>query len=110
MKKTALIFLLLLFAGEIKSADETAQQTEEYLQAGREDAELMRKYFENMDKPAYQKAFDDYQMDLEYIASYGVAPDNEALYDDLREMNSEEPFVYSRSERDNRFDYKRYSY
>lgn len=110
MKKAALIFLLFLFSAEVKAAEETVLQTEEYLRAGREDAEQMRKYFEDMDKPEYQKAYDDYQMDLEYIASYGVAPDNEALYDDLREMNSEEPFIYSQSERDNRFDYKRYSY
>ncbi len=110
MKTAVIIFLLLLFGGEIRAEDNVSQQTEEYQQAGKDDAEQMRKYFEDMDKPAYQKAYDDYQMDLEYIAVYGVAPDNEALYDDLREMNSEEPFIYSQSERNNRFDYKRYSY
>ncbi len=108
MAKIIFVFLLLLISQPCKAENEALR--EEYQRAGVEDAELMRKYFEDMDKPEYQKAYNDYQMDLEYIASYGVAPDNEALYDDLREMNSEEPFIYSQSGRDNRFDYKRYSY
>lgn len=102
-------FLLLTGFAEVR-AEDIGQHNQEYLQAGKKDAEKLRGQFEEMDKPAYQKAYADYQQDLEWIAAYGVAPDNEALYDDLRAMNSDEEFIYSKTERDNRFNYRRYNY
>ena len=43
-------------------------------------------------------AYDDYLYDLQIIAKTGQAPDNEALYNDLRLMRDNQTFVYTKSQ------------
>lgn len=50
-----------------------------------------------MEKPKFQRAYDDYLNDLKIIAETGRAQDNRELFNDLLEMNSEEEFVYSQT-------------
>lgn len=103
------LFLFLFCLGALDSyaqqPEETSQQTaQRYNDAGILDAEALGKKFSEADKPKYQKAYDDYLKDLEVIRKTGTAPDNEDLYSDLREMNSEERVIYSESKRGlNRF-------
>ena len=54
--------------------------------------------FQSSVKPRYQTAYEDYLYDLQVIAQTGRAPDNEALYDDLRVMNNNETFIYADSQ------------
>lgn len=110
MKSWSILGVVFIFASVAVAQENPEQQAEEYRQAGIKDAAIMREDFEKMEKPAYQNAYDDYLLDLELIASYGIAQDNEGLYDDLRIMNSDEEFIYSQSGRDSRFDYRRYNY
>lgn len=53
--------------------------------------------FDSMEKPKFQRAYDDYLNDLKIIAETGRAQDNRELFNDLLEMNSEEEFVYSQT-------------
>ena len=87
------VFFALINEAQAQVAvdDELMKQ---YVEEARADAREMVKSYQSLDKPAYQKAYDNYLKDLEVIAETGKAPDNEALYDDLRQMDSDEPYVY----------------
>lgn len=82
-----------------QSAEDSKSIAQRYHNAALNDAEELNKKFQDADKPKYQKAYDEYWEDLEVIRKTGVAPDNEELYSDLREMNNEDGFVYSESKR-----------
>ena len=62
------------------------------------EAEDLLQRFQSSVKPRYQTAYEDYLYDLQVIAQTGRAPDNEALYDDLRVMNNNEIFIYADSQ------------
>ncbi len=62
------------------------------------EAEDLLQRFQSSVKPRYQTAYEDYLYDLQLIAQTGRAPDNEALYDDLRVMNNNETFIYADSQ------------
>lgn len=101
LKFFAILFLAvtaaspLLATEELPPAPDAEQKiAEKYAAQGVTAAERLKEQFDQMEKPAFQKAYDDYQEDLKTIAQTGRAPDNEALYDDLRQMNSDEEFVY----------------
>lgn len=66
----------------------------EYGRLGDAAAAVLLTRFDSMEKPKFQKAYDDYLNDLKIIAETGRAADNEELYKDLLEMNSEEEFLY----------------
>ena len=62
------------------------------------EAEDLLQRFQSSVKPRYQTAYEDYLYDLQVIAQTGRAPDNEALYDDLRVKNNNEIFIYADSQ------------
>ena len=70
----------------------------EYARLGNAAAAEMLTRFDSMEKPKFQRAYDDYLNDLKIIAETGRAQDNRELFNDLLEMNSEEEFVYSQTE------------
>ncbi len=85
-------------AGLVFSFACRAEQTiseEEYARQGTDAAAALLAKFDAMEKPKFQQAYDDYLKDLEIIAETGRAADNQELYKDLLEMNSEEEVVYS---------------
>ena len=96
-----LIFGWISFSGiSLAQSDGNNQDiAQHYHNAAVNDAKELNKKFQNADKPKYQKAYDEYWEDLEVIRKTGIAPDNEELYSDLREMNNEDGFVYSESKR-----------
>lgn len=67
---------------------------EKYSSQGVYAAQKLKKRFELMEKPKFQKAYNNYLKDLKIISHTGKAPDNQGLYKDLLEMNSNETFVY----------------
>ena len=71
-----------------------AELLSRYQAEAEEEAEDILQQFEGAVKPRYQTAYEDYLYDLQMIYQTGRAPDNEALYNDLRMMNSNELFVY----------------
>ena len=100
-----LTFLLIFFlispaavgyaAPNLTPAESREQRlVEQYAAQGSLAAQRLKEQFEQKDKPAFAAAYDDYLRDLEVIAKTGRAPDNEALYDDLRQMNSNEFVIY----------------
>ncbi len=102
MKKIGCFLLAILpLLGETgavraQEAEESPEAVErEYREAGNRDAKALQKRFDEMRKPKFQKAYDDYLEDLKVIKLTGTAPDNEKLYDDLRRMNSNEKILYS---------------
>lgn len=76
-------------------ADAEARLVEQYAAQGVVSAQKLKQQFEQMDKPAFQKAYDEYLEDLKIISETGKAPDNEALYNDLRQMNSDNELTYN---------------
>lgn len=77
------------------SQDETAAA---YAKQGQNAALLMQYEYETMHKPKYQQAYEDYLNDLKLISQFGKAQDNENLFNDLRQMNSEEEVIYSHTD------------
>jgi len=75
-------------------ADASQKLVEQYAAQGVLAAQRLKNQFEQMDKPAFQKAYDEYLQDLKIIAETGRAADNENLYQDLLRMNSDEEMVY----------------
>lgn len=78
---------------------EHQEVAERYRVAGQADAVALNQKFQNVDKPKYQQAYDDYLNDLKIIRETGTAADNEGLYSDLRAMNSDDGFVFSETRR-----------
>ncbi len=97
MKRYIFLFCCLFsFSAHGQSSDIETQ----YQQAGLNDAQILQRAYEKLHKPLFQQAYDDYLEDLEYISQYGTAPDNEALYQDLLQRNSDDKFIYSQTEAD----------
>lgn len=86
-----------------KSFDNMDEMEAYYLAEAKKDAEKMIQDFQGLDKPKYQKAYDDYLKDLKIIARTGTAPDNLELYKDLEAMNSNDPFVYPKKKKRKRY-------
>ena len=84
------------------SAQELNLNDEILVQQYRAEAEVaadeMLRNFQGTLKPRFQMAYEDYLRDLQIIAQTGKAPDNEALYDDLRVMKNNQTFIYSDSQ------------
>lgn len=76
-------------------ADAETRLVEQYAAQGVVSAQKLKQQFEQMDKPAFQKAYDEYLEDLKVISETGKAPDNQALYNDLRRMNSDNELTYN---------------
>ncbi len=87
-------FFLLCTAVPCQAEDSSATEAE-YARLGSEAAAAMLTRFDSMEKPKFQRAYDDYLNDLKIIAETGRAQDNQELFQDLLEMNSEEEFTYS---------------
>ncbi len=83
-------------AQNLDGADETLVQ--QYREEAEKAADDMLQSFQGSVKPRYQMAYDDYLYDLQIIAKTGQAPDNEALYNDLRLMRDNQTFVYTKSQ------------
>lgn len=95
LKVLFLLFCLLpyqVFAEETDNDDRNL--IEKYSAQGVYAAQKLKKRFELMEKPEFQKAYDNYLKDLKIISRTGKAPDNQPLYNDLLEMDSEKTFVY----------------
>lgn len=97
MKHFVILFCCLLSFSAHGQSTEIERQ---YQQAGQLDAQILQKAYEKLHKPLFQQAYDDYLEDLDYISQYGKAPDNEALYQDLLQRNSDEKFIYSQTQAD----------
>lgn len=104
MKKLFLCFIsaaTMLFFPCLVEAEEINVE-EKYKQDALDDAANMQQKFDNMEKPKFQKAYDDYLNDLKLLEQHGIIQDNQELYDDLRAMNSDEAFIYSQNKPDKR--------
>lgn len=92
---------MVLFFSYDAAAQEANMESELMMryeaEAQAEADEVLRK-FESAVKPRYQSAYEDYLYDLQIIAKTGKAPDNEALYDDLRLMKDNQIFIYADSQ------------
>ena len=93
MLKYLIAFLLLSGPASAQEAVESLSAKQQYQNSGKEDARELRRLFDTMEKPKYQRAYDQYLEDLKLIARYGKAQDNEDLYRDIRAMISYEPFI-----------------
>ncbi len=88
-----------LLSSNVCRAQEVVYESEDnWLEKYRPEAEAtadeVLQKFQGAIKPRYQMAYDDYLYDVQIIAETGRAPDNEALYDDLRVMNNNQIFTY----------------
>ncbi len=90
-----LVMLLLLAAGTARAEDNLL---EEYAASGEEAARQMKEKFEKMDKPKYTQAYEKYLQDLEAISVLGKSVENFGLEEDLKVMNSDQPYLYSHQE------------
>ncbi len=97
---TRYIVFLLLILTSFPVYGQTKDIEEQYLSAGQVDAEILQQAYEKLHKPLFQQAYDDYLEDLDYISQHGTAPDNQALYDDLLQRDSDDKFIYSQTEAD----------
>lgn len=100
MKQFLMLLTVFCLMGWGSSA--AAEESEEdiilkYQMAGIKDAKTVEEAFVFLEKPKFQTAYDDYVRDLDVIRKTGRAPDNEGLFQDLRKMNSNEFFVYTRN-------------
>lgn len=95
----ALIYVFGNVNYAVAQNSENQKISEQYKAAGQADAVALNQKFQEAEKPKYQQAYDDLWKDLEVIRKTGRAPDNEELYSDLREMNSEEGFIFSETRR-----------
>jgi hypothetical protein len=100
MKQFLMLLTVFCLIGWGSSA--AAEESEEdiilkYRMAGIKDAKTVEEAFVFLEKPKFQTAYDDYVRDLDVIRKTGRAPDNEGLFQDLRKMNSNEFFVYTRN-------------
>ena len=100
MKQFLMLLTVFCLMGWGSSA--AAEESEEdiilkYRMAGIKDAKTVEEAFVFLEKPKFQTAYDDYVRDLDVIRKTGRAPDNEGLFQDLRKMNSNEFFVYTRN-------------
>ncbi len=108
-----LVFLSLIFlplgaiAAEIQ--EDAVYNQKKYEEDGREDAKFFMSEYLQLDKPKYQRAYDAYKRDLEKISLNGQPPDNQELYKDLLQMNSDTPFIYKQTKRRGDL-YKKYKY
>lgn len=94
--------LLCLFSGLSNVAAQSREHqeaAERYKAAGQADALTLNQKFQEVEKPKYQQAYDDYLNDLKIIRETGTAADNEALYSDLRAMKSDDEFIFSETRR-----------
>lgn len=111
MKKLLILGLLLLplttHAAEIQ--EDSVYNQKKYEEDGKKDAKLFMQEYLQLDKPKYQRAYDAYKRDLEKISLNGRVPENEDLYQDLRQMNSNTPFIYKQTKRRGNL-YKKYKY
>lgn len=83
---------------EAQEAQFDAELAARYKAEAETEAEDLLLRFQSSVKPRYQTAYEDYLYDLQIIAQTGRAPDNEALYDDLRVMSNNETFIYADSQ------------
>ena len=81
-----------------KKKEETKKPAKPEKTEAEKAADDMLQSFQGSVKPRYQMAYDDYLYDLQIIAKTGQAPDNEALYNDLRLMRDNQTFVYTKSQ------------
>lgn len=100
MKQFLMLLTVFCLMGWGSSA--AAEESEEdiilkYRMAGIKDAKTVEEAFVFLEKPKFQTAYDDYVRDLDVIRKTGRALDNEGLFQDLRKMNSNEFFVYTRN-------------
>lgn len=100
MKQFLMLLTVFCLMGWGSSA--AAEESEEdiilkYRMAGIKDAKTVEEAFVFLEKPKFQTAYDDYVRDLDVIRKTGRASDNEGLFQDLRKMNSNEFFVYTRN-------------
>lgn len=107
------VFLSLVFlsfgtlAAEIQ--EDAVYNQKKYEEESKEDAKFFMSEFLQLEKPKYQRAYDAYKRDLEKISLNGQPPDNQELYKDLMQMNSDEPFIYKKSKRRGNL-YKKYKH
>ena len=100
MKQFLMLLTVFCLMGWGSSA--AAEESEEdiilkYRMAGIKDAKTVEEAFVFLEKPKFQTAYDDYVRDLDVIRKTGRAHDNEGLFQDVRKMNSNEFFVYTRN-------------
>lgn len=111
MLKYLVLFLSILSTGlnaaEVKEDD--VFNKKKYEQDGQKAAKSFMAEYLQLDKPKYQRAYTAYTRDLEKISLNGKLPENEELYKDLYQMNSDEPFVYRQTKRRGNL-YKKYKY
>lgn len=106
MFKILCLGLCFFFCGSVQAAesfDSLDEMEAYYLAEAKKDAEKMVQDFQTLDKPKYQKAYDEYLKDLKIIARTGVAPDNQELYKDLEAMDSNDPVVYPKKKKRKRY-------
>ena len=106
MVKILCLGFYLFFCGSVLAAesfDSLDEMEAYYLTEAKKDAEKMVQDFQMLDKPKYQKAYDEYLEDLKIIARTGVAPDNQELYKDLEAMSSNDPVVYPKKKKRKRY-------
>lgn len=79
----------------LRASEETFESlVGKYANQGVVAAQKLKAEFALLDKPKFQKAYSEYLKDLQIISETGNVPDNQELYNDLLEMNSNDYFVY----------------
>lgn len=103
------LLLLSAAANAAEIEEDAVYNQKKYEEDGRQDAKYFMSEYLQLDKPKYQRAYDAYKRDLEKISLNGQTPENPELYNDLRQMNSNEPYIYKQTKRRGNL-YQKYKY
>lgn len=100
MKLFYITFLLLFSVAsnsqaQVENAEGALKQQHE--SAGKIDAQNFMIEYLQLDKSKYQRAYKVYKRDLEEIFITAEPPDNQELYQDLIQMESNEPIIYKKT-------------
>lgn len=92
-----LLIRLLLLSHNLSAAEleeDPVYNQKKYREDGQRDAKKFMEEYLQLDKPKFQRIYKIYKRDLEKIFLTAELPQNEELNKDLRQMNSNEPFIY----------------
>lgn len=96
------------YAAEIK--EDKVYNQEKYAKDGKAAAKLFMAEYLQLDKPKYQRVYNNYKRELEILPFSGKLSSNPELEADLNQMNSDDQYIYKRTKRRGGNLYKRYKY
>ena len=111
--KVGLILALCLLSSVVYAQNIEEDQTynqEKYTKDGQAAAKLFMAEYLQLDKPKYQRVYNNYKRELEILPLSGKLSNNPELEQDLNAMRSDQKFIYRQTKRRGGNLYKRYKY